>query len=286
MRSWIELIAVISIVGIVIYWAEYTSRNDNVTKKTNKKKNSKHVTDAAATTSTTTATTTTTTTISPNVSSSDESDAKPPLRMITKEELACHNGTAEANYSMWLSIFSEVYDVSSAPQYYAPNATYNIFTGREGNVPFVTGIFTEEEAAKSITTLSYNQQWIVEHFANDTYKNNKQANYTFVGYLIGELYHEDGTPTETLMNVRHNISLATEERRLQEVKRQKILAERRRKEAEQKAAGIEPPPPPKVVIINNNNNSKNNNENVQKQDSQQNQEQQQQKEETIKATEL
>lgn len=258
-RSWIEVIVIISIVGIVIYWAEFS---DNNSKDVSNNKKQSNVVEAADTTTTT-----------KNSSSSIEKSSTP-LRMITFEELSSKNGTVEANYIMWLSILSEVYDVTSAPNYYAPNSTYNIFTGRDANVPFVTGTFTEEEAAKSITTLSHHQQWIVEHFSNDTYKHNKQANYTFVGYLIGELYDETGNPTETLIAVRHNISIAAEEKRKTEVKRQAILAERRRKDAEKLAAnnGVEPPPPPKVVIVQNINNNQ--------------QSEQQKQQESMKASEL
>lgn len=241
MRSWTEVAAVVVIVGFVIYWAERSDNsnpieigsNSTASPKTKTLTQQEQQREQALKT----------TTVNTEKSST-------PLRMITFEELSSKNGTAEANYSMWLAILSEVYDVSTAPQYYAPNATYNIFTGRDANVPFVTGIFTEEEAAKSITTLSHMQQWIVEHFANDTYKFNKNADYKFVGYLIGELYDESGNPTETLMKVRHNISLAVEERRIQEEKRQAILAERRRKDEERKAAngGVEPEPP-KVVVL-------------------------------------
>jgi Cytochrome b5-like Heme/Steroid binding domain len=155
-------------------------------------------------------------------------------RMITAEELASKNGS-DVNKTLWLSIMSEVFDVSSAPQYYAPNATYNIFVGRDANVPFVTGRFTPEEAAKSISNLTDHEVWIVDHFLNDTYKTTK-SKYTFVGLLIGELYDKDGNPSDILLEARVKIAKQKIVKAEQEAKRQELLAERRRKDAEKAEA--------------------------------------------------
>lgn len=123
--------------------------------------------------------------------------------MITKEHLARMNGHNE-NKTIWIAMMSEIYDVSSAPHFYANGSTYHIFAGRDANVPFITGIFTEEEASKSITTLDDHNLYLLETFLNDTYKPEKPK-YPFVGYLIGDLYTEDGKKTDLLRSIQKTI---------------------------------------------------------------------------------
>lgn len=135
--------------------------------------------------------------------SKNKRDKKEARKMVTLEELSRMNGSNE-NKTIWIAIMSEIYDVSIAPNFYANGSTYHIFAGREANVPFVTGIFTEEEAAKSISTLDSHNLFLVENFLNDTYKPEKPK-YPFIGYLIGELYTEDGKRTVLLREILKEI---------------------------------------------------------------------------------
>jgi hypothetical protein len=87
------------------------------------------------------------------------------IRVVKPEELASRNGIPNiddgdntTNDEIWLAIMSEVYDVSSGTKFYKEGAGYHIFAGRDANVPFITGIFTEEEAAKSIRTCTLSQK--------------------------------------------------------------------------------------------------------------------------------
>jgi Cytochrome b5-like Heme/Steroid binding domain len=169
------------------------------------------------------------------VSNTSHSSVPMKPRMITREELATKNGeNSNDNTTLWLSMMSEVFDVSSAPHFYGVNATYHIFAGRDGNVPFVTGVFTDEEAAKPITNLTQLQVWSLETFLNDTYRYNKNANYTFVGLLIGDLYFSDGSPTPIMLEVRRRIAEETIIKAEEKRKREQILQERRQKDFEKK----------------------------------------------------
>jgi hypothetical protein len=80
-----------------------------------------------------------------------ENDAAKPA-LISREELSSKTG--ENNSKIWLSILGEVYDVSLGAEYYGPGEGYNSLTARDGSVPFITGVFTSEEAEKDIDTLS------------------------------------------------------------------------------------------------------------------------------------
>lgn len=128
-------------------------------------------------------------------------------RMVTREELASHSGKFNGKKSLWISILSEVFDVTSAPHFYAKGRTYHIFVGRDANVPFITGEFTEEEAAKPILSLDDHDLWNLDNFFKETYRPEKEKpKYPFVGYLVGDMYNEDGTPTELLLEVRKRIA--------------------------------------------------------------------------------
>jgi Cytochrome b5-like Heme/Steroid binding domain len=157
-------------------------------------------------------------------------------RMITREELATKNGEGpNDNTTLWLAMMSEVFDVSSAPHFYGVNGTYHIFAGRDGNVPFVTGVFTKEEADLPVTNLTQLQLWSLETFLNDTYRYNKNANYTFVGLLIGDLYFSDGSPTPILLEVRRRIADETIIKAEEKRKREKLIQERQQRTEQQQA---------------------------------------------------
>jgi hypothetical protein len=110
--------------------------------------------------------------------------------------------------AIWISIMGEVYDVSSGPEYYAPGAGYSAFAGKEGSVPFVTGIFTDEEMNKSLKHLT-NMQLKQLNDWRGFYK--KEEKYPFVGLLQGRYYDENGKPTKSLKKARKRMKLGAEE---------------------------------------------------------------------------
>mmetsp|Transcript_20768 Transcript_20768/g.44973 ORF Transcript_20768/g.44973 Transcript_20768/m.44973 type:complete len:230 (+) Transcript_20768:185-874(+) len=122
--------------------------------------------------------------------SSEEENSKPP-RLITPDELKLANGKDSDN--LWLAVAGQVYDVRKGENYYGPGESYHIFTGKDALVPYSTGIFNEEEAAKSWkdlepkTKLTELGHW-VEFYRKD-------ERYPLVGHLIGNFYDERGHPT-------------------------------------------------------------------------------------------
>jgi Cytochrome b5-like Heme/Steroid binding domain len=166
------------------------------------------------------------------------SDSAPKVRMITKEELELHDG--KQMDTMWVSVMSQVFDVTAGPEYYSENAPYQVFVARDGNVPFLTGVFTPEEAAKPITALDDGQLGGLEEWVN-FYQN--EDKYPFVGYLVGELYDENGKPTDMYKDLEEKlealrIKKAERRRETQKLveKRAKDDEKRKRQEAAKKAA--------------------------------------------------
>lgn len=113
------------------------------------------------------------------------------VRVISPEELQ-EKGDGD---TLWLSILGEVYDVSAGKQFYGEDGPYRIFAGRDGSVCFLTGIFTEEEAAKPLSVLTPSQLYGLEDWRKSYVENEK---YLFVGVLEGSLYDGEGNPTEEL----------------------------------------------------------------------------------------
>jgi predicted heme/steroid binding protein len=155
-------------------------------------------------------------------------------RMITKEELALHDGNQTKE--MWLSILSQVYDVSKGEEYYAPGSGYSIFAGRDANVPFVTGKFDPEEAEKPLTELTPMQLHSLQHWA-EFYENEEK--YPFVGFLVGELYDETGKPTEAMAQVKEKIAEAQVIIAEKKKKTAEIIARRKVEDAEKKRLALE-----------------------------------------------
>lgn len=91
-----------------------------------------------------------------------------------------------------------MYDVTKGAEYYAEGAGYHGFAGRDAAVPFVTGVFTEEESQKSTDVLKDGElygmkSWVV------FYKNEER--YPFLGRLVGRYYDSQGNPTEEMQRV-------------------------------------------------------------------------------------
>lgn len=147
------------------------------------------------------------------------------LRMVTKEELAFHDGNQTD--TLWLSIMSKVFDVTAGQEYYAPDAPYRVFVGRDANVPFITGVFNPDEAEKALTELENHQLFALEHWSQFY---DDEEKYHFIGLLEGELYDKDGNPTESMKKVREKIAEAKVQAEERKKKTAEII-ERRKKEA-------------------------------------------------------
>ena len=71
-------------------------------------------------------------------------------------------------------------------------------------IPFVSGVFTPEEAKKSlIDTLSSAQLVLLEEWRKFYADNEK---YPLIGLLVGSLYDKDRNPMEELKTVRERIA--------------------------------------------------------------------------------
>jgi Cytochrome b5-like Heme/Steroid binding domain len=154
---------------------------------------------------------------------------KETLRMVTKEELEFHDGNQTD--TLWLSIMSKVFDVTAGPEYYAPDAPYRVFVGRDANVPFITGVFNPDEAEKPLTELENHQLFALEHWSQFY---DDEEKYPFIGLLVGELYDKDGNPTESMKKVREKIAEAKVQAEERKKKTAEIIAKRKKEAAEKK----------------------------------------------------
>jgi murein DD-endopeptidase MepM/ murein hydrolase activator NlpD len=151
------------------------------------------------------------------------------VRMVTREELAFHDG--KQTTTVWLSIFSKVFDVTAGPEYYSENGPYNVFVARDANVPFVTGTFTPEEAARSLVDLEPNELSNLKHWLQFYIDEDR---YPFIGYLEGDLYDKDGNPTETLKVINDKIESVQIEVAARKKKTAEAVAQRQKEDEERK----------------------------------------------------
>jgi hypothetical protein len=121
------------------------------------------------------------------------------VRVVSEEELADKVGQEYGDSELWMSIMGEVYDVTTGGTFYGKNESYSIFAGRDASVPFITGVFTPEEALKGLDVLDPDQLYSLDTWRK-FYEDVEQ--YPFVGLLEGRLYDKDGNPTEELTAVR------------------------------------------------------------------------------------
>lgn len=97
----------------------------------------------------------------------------------------------------------EVFDVTSGAAFYGEGGSYSVFSGRDGSVPFITGVFTAEEAKKSLMDISAAQLVSLETWRK-FYSDNEK--YPLVGLLEGRLYDKDGNPTDEMKTVKERIA--------------------------------------------------------------------------------
>ena len=173
--------------------------------------------------------TTTQSNVDKESSLSPKDETKEKVRMVTKEELALHDGKQLP--TVWLSIMSKVFDVSAGPEYYSENGPYRVFVAREGNVPFVTGKFTPEEAAKPLSSLQPHELSNLEHWLQFYIDEEK---YPYIGLLEGDLYDKDGNPTEEMKLIEDKIAIVKANVAERKKKTENIIARRKREDEERK----------------------------------------------------
>jgi predicted heme/steroid binding protein len=139
-------------------------------------------------------------------------------RVITPEELASKTGK-DGGGDLWMSIMGEVYDVSSGKEFYGEGGPYSIFSGLDGSVPFITGVFTKDEAKKGIDVLEPRELLALDKWRSFYEEGDK---YPFIGLLEGDLYDKDGQPTDMLKKAREQIAEA------------KVVADAKQKERDEK----------------------------------------------------
>ena len=154
------------------------------------------------------------------------------VRIVSKEELATK--TSRQGDAIWLSVMGEVYDVSAGPQFYAYGNSYYVFSGKNADVPFITGNFNEKEAEKPVLdTLTDEQIYSLETW-REFYE--KEEKYPFVGVLEGEYFDSEGNPTEVTMKLREIIKVEKVNAEIREAERKaKIAARREKRRLEKKA---------------------------------------------------
>jgi predicted heme/steroid binding protein len=105
--------------------------------------------------------------------------------------------TGENGSEIWLSIVGKVYDVTAGRDFYGPGSGYAAFAGTDASVPYVTGKFTAEEAAKGLDNISSKHVGALNDWVGFYDKSDK---YNFVGVLVDpRFYDEEGKPNQPLV---------------------------------------------------------------------------------------
>ena len=133
------------------------------------------------------------------------------LRVFTSAELATKKGSRKGKDGgggggggggegggegdegeIYLSIFGDVFDVSSGAQYYGEDGGYGFFAGRDCSKAFVTGDFDAAGLTDDVSELTDGQMLEVDRWQR-FYHDHKT--YRFLGVLQGQFYGSDGRPT-------------------------------------------------------------------------------------------
>jgi len=160
------------------------------------------------------------------------------VRLVKPEELEVANG--EDSDHLWLAVGGKVYNVKKGQEFYGADGSYHVFAGRDSLVPYVTGVFTPEEAAKSWKDLEPQKLPQLNHWVEFYDKEDK---YPLVGYFVGKFYDEKGKPTEENIRFHEELILQTElekiEKERKKAEKKKAKAEKDKAEAEKKKAQAE-----------------------------------------------
>jgi hypothetical protein len=160
------------------------------------------------------------------------------LRVLTSAELQTATGETEES-PLYLALLGRVYDVSAGRDYYGLEGPYHIFAGRDAPVPFVTGVFDENEGDKPWTDLPLNQHagllsWV------DFYETESKEKYPCVGVVEGAFYNAQGLPTAARDEVYAALAVAKVEQQAKDEERKRKRAARdakkKREQQEQQEA--------------------------------------------------
>lgn len=137
---------------------------------------------------------------------------------------------------LWLSILGEVYDVTPGRQYYGKGASYSIMAGRDASPSFVTGEFTEEGAAKSLSEIDPKEIAAINEWKKFYVESDK---YSKVGVLEGLYYDSEGKETPSLIEAMGKVEegerLAKIEReRRAQIRKDKLAKRKKEREAKEK----------------------------------------------------
>jgi hypothetical protein len=124
-----------------------------------------------------------------------------------------------------------VRDNEAGPEYYSEDGPYRVFVAVDANVPFVTGVFNPEEAAKPLSSLEPNELFNLEYWTQFYID---EERYPFIGLLEGDLYDKHGNPTEEMNHVKDKIESVKVRVAEREKKTAEIIARRKIEDEERK----------------------------------------------------
>lgn len=151
-------------------------------------------------------------------------------RIVTEKELSSKDG--ENDSEIWLSMLGKVYDVTKGIEFYGKGAGYGGLAAKDASVGFVTGVFTIEESKKIPSEVLEDTQYTGLHDWTTFYEDEEK--YSFVGYLQGIFYDENGKPTDELDKVNEKIKVQLVKREEALKARKAALKARRLKRQQQK----------------------------------------------------
>ncbi|KAI3387243.1 hypothetical protein SNEBB_002655 [Seison nebaliae] len=115
--------------------------------------------------------------------------------LFTTDELSLCDG--KKSDCLQLAFLGTVYDLNTEKgrQHYGPDGHYNMFTGRDSTLAFVTGDF-DKDLTDDISKLKRAEYPIIVNWVNFYEKH-----YRSVGRVIGRFYDEDGKKSEILKDM-------------------------------------------------------------------------------------
>ncbi|CAG4988588.1 unnamed protein product [Parnassius apollo] len=119
--------------------------------------------------------------------------------VLSHDELSHYNGIDHDR--LYLAVLGHVFDVTIGNKHYKKGSAYNYFIGKDGSRALVTGDFKDESPLKDhILDLRCNDLLTLLHW-RQTYK----KKYTFVGFLNGRYYDDQGKETNYMKEVKNRI---------------------------------------------------------------------------------
>jgi hypothetical protein len=123
-------------------------------------------------------------------------DADAGATVLSRADVAAHDGVANPGGALYLVVLGEVFDVTAGERFYAPGNGYHGFVGRDNSAAFHTGKFNE--SAEDVRALPPNAVASVVGWRSFF---RKHATYTRVGVVEGLYYDAAGAATAALADV-------------------------------------------------------------------------------------